>query len=152
MSKLSWKYQGPVCGILAGLVMILSAGCGTTPIVPFSGTVPQAAIDVDGTYAMTFAPGADTSAFPPNPTLEISGGLLTRFGNRTMTPTDVQVNGDNYIWSSAAEVVFPFVPNPVPSTITLNVNLQPDGTLAGTMTVIVNGQGTNPESITLTKQ
>jgi len=153
MKQMSSKFQSHVWIVVISLLWIMAAGCGTTPIVPFSGTVPQTAIDVDGTYAMAFTdPGADTSTFPPNPTLEIAGGLFTRWGNRSMTPTDVQVKGSNYIWSSAADVVFPTVPGPVTTTVTLNVNLQPDNSLVGTMVLIINGQPTDPSGLKLTKQ
>jgi len=152
MKQLSWKSLGLVCLVAAGLPWVMVAGCGTS-IVAFSGTVPQAAIDLDGPYRITFTdPSADTSQFPSDPTLAITGGLLTRLGNKTLTPTDLKVNGANYIWAGAAVITYQGISTPLATTVTLNVNLQPDGTLVGTMVLSASGQTSSPLNILLRKE
>jgi hypothetical protein len=130
----------------------MAAGCGGT-IVAFSGTVPQAALDLDGTYRIIFTdPNADTSQFPDNPTLAITGGLLTRVGNRDLTPTNVQANGNNVIWASAAVISYQGISTPLATTITVNVDVQPDMSLVGTIVLSASGRTSNPIPVELTQQ
>jgi hypothetical protein len=128
---------------------ILGSSC-SGPIIPFTGVVPAAAKNLDGTYKITATGDGDASGLPANPTLVISGGLFTKLGTTTLTPTNVQVNGNNFIWDSAATLTRNGTS--ATSTVTMNVNLQADGTLTGTMVFGSGGRTSNPLTITLTKQ
>ncbi|MBI5762796.1 MAG: hypothetical protein HZA51_04640 [Planctomycetes bacterium] len=138
-------------GIFACFVVAVSVGCQT--ITPVNLTPPQSAIDRDGTYLITVTGGGDPGDLGTDPTLVIAGGLLTKLGATDMTPQAITVTGANYIWVSAAsKVLSSQIPFPVTTTVTLNVDLQGNGTLVGTMTFSALGQTSNPLSVTLAKQ
>jgi len=130
--------------------LMLGTGCPSA-ITPFSGTVPDAAKSLDGTYGIVITNG-DQSQLPANPTLIISGGLFTKLGTTDLTPTDVQVSGSNYIWTSQTNLTVPGLSTPLLTTVTLNVNLQSDGTLTGTVVLSAQGQSSTPLNVVLTKQ
>jgi hypothetical protein len=133
------------------LPFLLATSCGSN-IVPFSGTVPAAALLLDGTYLITVTSG-DNSQLGDNPTLVIAGGLLTKVGTTDMTPTNITNNGNNFIWMSAAVLTYPNSPFGIVTNVTLNADLQLNGTLVGTMVFAAEGIGTSqPLGVTLTKQ
>ncbi len=145
----NWK--SPLGGTLACFVIAANVGCGT--ITPVNLTPPQSAIDRDGTYLITVTGGGSQGDLGADPTLVIAGGLFTKLGVTDMTPQAITVTGANYVWvSAAAKVLSAQIPFPVTTNVTLNVDLQNDGTLTGTMTFAALGQTSNPLSVTLTKQ
>lgn len=114
--------------LLACLVPL--AGC-PSPIIRFSGPVPQAALNLNGTYRIAVTdPSVDTSQLPPDPTVVISGGLLTQIGDIVVTPTNFSNSGNNFVWTSAANVSLNGINYKL--TVMLNADLQPDNTLTGT--------------------
>lgn len=143
--------QLSVAAIACALPFLLATSCGSA-IVPFSGTVPAAALLLDGTYLITVTSG-DNSQLGSNPTLVLSGGLLTKVGTTAMTPTNITNNGNNFVWVSAAVITYPNSPFGITTTVTLNADLQLNGTLVGTMVFSAQGIGTSqPLGVTLTKQ
>ena len=150
MTLFSKKFVPQIVIVLAAMPWLLGSTCGGTPIVAFSGVVPQAAIDLNGTYTIAVVSG-DTSQLPSNPTLVIAGGLLTRLGDINLTPTNVSNTGNNYIWAGAANIAYSPTFSAV-TTVTLNLDLQPNKTLLGTIVVSAAGQTSNPLNISLTKQ
>ena len=129
---------------------LLGTSC-PSPIIPFTGTVPAAAKSLDGTYGIVATGAGDASGLPADPTLVISGGLLTKLGTTVLTPTDVQnPTTNNFIWTSAANLIVKGTS--AQSTVTLNVTLQADGTLTGTMFFGSGGRTSNTLNVTLTKK
>jgi hypothetical protein len=121
------------------------------PIIPFTGPVTAAAKALDGTYRIAATGAGDASGLPADPTLVISGGLFTKLGTTALTPTDFQnPSTNNFIWTSAATLTRNGTS--ATSTATMNVNLQNDGTLTGTMVFGSGGRTSNPLTITLTKE
>lgn len=145
----NWKSH--LGGTLACLVIAATVGCGT--VTPVNLTPPQTAIDRNGTYLIGVSGGDPNNLIPDDGTLVIAGGLFTRLGDTDLTPQDIDVNGANYVWVSAvSQVLSSQIPFPVTTTVTLNVDLQNDGTLVGTLAFSALGQTSTPVNITLTKQ
>ncbi len=145
----TWKKVA--CSILACCILAAPVGCQT--VAPVNITPPQSAIDRSGTYLITVTGGGSQDDLGDDPTLIIAKGLLTRLGVTDLTPQSITVNDPNYLWVSAASIVLSAqLPFPVATTVTLNVDLQGNGTLVGTITFTALGQTSTPLNVTLTKQ
>ena len=145
----TWKKAA--CSILACCLLAAPVGCQT--VAPVTITPPQAAIDLSGTYMIAVTGGGSQSDLGSDPTLVIANGLLTRLGVTDLIPQSITANTPNFLWTSAASIVLSAsLPFPVATTVTLNADLQGNGTLVGTITFTALGQTSAALNVTLTKQ
>ncbi|HUN81296.1 MAG TPA: hypothetical protein VMV81_07270 [Phycisphaerae bacterium] len=146
MNRFARKNCAMVALAMAMAPWLLGASCGGTAVV----VAPDASKALDGTYLITSTVD-DLSQLPPNPTLVISGGLLTELGTTAVTPQSATASGDHYVWSSAATVNASGLPAPLATTVTLDTTLQADKTLTGTLVLSALSQSVTFH-VTLTKQ
>ncbi|HUN81328.1 MAG TPA: hypothetical protein VMV81_07435 [Phycisphaerae bacterium] len=142
-----------VTALLAGSFAALT-GCtgGGSSIVPFAGTVPDAAKSLDGTYLVTLSQADAAQLGGSELTIVISGGLFTKLGMRDLTPTNVTSDGTNFVWTSGASIQYSGAPVPLDTIVTLTMVLQADNSLVGTMELSSYGVTSQPINATLTKQ
>ena len=141
-----------LAALLPALIVFIT-GCpsGPTSIVPFTGTATQAAKDLDGTYKVTVQ-GDDQGVIGDKLTIVISGGLFTKLGLRDMTPTAFSNNGSEFVWTSAAAVDYGGAQGTVVTTVTLDMNLQADKSMQGSIVLVGGGQTSPPITSTMVKQ
>lgn len=152
MIRVSRTYT--VTAVLLAAIIAGGIGCGATggsSIVPFAGTVPQSAKDLDGTYNVGLS-ASDASTLGQNLTIVISGGLFTKLGLRDLTPTNLTNSGNDYVWTSGAAVQYSGTPVPLDTSITLTMTLQADKTMVGTIQLSSYGVMSQAINATLTKQ
>lgn len=142
-----------VRAVILPALLICIAGCpqGSTTIVPFTGSATQAAKNLDGTYKVTVQ-GDDQGVIGDKLSIVISGGLFTKLGLRDMTPTDFSNSGSNFVWTSAASVDYGSPQGVVVTAVTLNMNLQADNSMNGTIVLVGGGQTSPPISSNMVKE
>jgi hypothetical protein len=152
MKRFSKRFVPQIVIVLAAMPWLLGSTCGGAAIVAFSGTVPPAAINLNGTYAITVTDSGDASQLGTDPTVVIEGGLMTKLGKTVLTPTNIQNTGTNFIWTSAATIAYSANFSAV-TTVTLNADLQADNkTLVGTFVFAAQSQTSQPLHVSLAKQ